>query len=639
MRLERIPVAAGLIAVFSCCPIPAVEMSMEPAAHWEMDVVSQGRTPEVQGRFPGMLHGEITGGVRDVGSRDTDALAPGVVGRALRLNARAYATGQDHIVIENSAGLGFADATFSIAIWVNAYRLGRGQQMLVGKNDYAAGHRQWGLMLDNDDRFALYVRDPEGTWQSLRSVTKPIPGHWTHVAAAVDRGHACLYINAAREAEADFAATIPDSPAPVTIGAIVSGGEPMQTFVGALDEVMLFDAPLPPDTVRRLADQRPPPHEILLTEPEGYPLWGGVGPVPETRALNAVAGVEFSVIKPYRFAEDGYRFHHGVALAWHRDRLYASIGVNREGENLPGEEAVFTVSHDAGRSWTDLRVIEAGSVDENTAVSHGVFLSRDGELWAFHGAFTDFPRQGQHVRVYRLDETADRWECRAHVLDGFWPLQEPLRMTDGNWIMAGIHVGEGNPAAVAVSHGNDLTRWDEVVIPKADGEMWGESTVLVSGRRVLNIARYHTRPVAVAAVSEDSGRTWTPSVPSNLPMAGSKPYAGTLSTGQHYLVSSNTTGDGTGHRRSPLTIAVTRPGEEAFSRVFVIRDAEFPAGPGESHPNAALAYPYAVEYAGNLYVGYSNSGGGVGRVGEGRQLWNSNSIELAVIPVDSLLDP
>jgi hypothetical protein len=70
---------------------------------------------------------------------------------------------------------------------------------------------------------------------------------------------------------------------------------------------------------------------------------------------------------------------------------------------------------------------------------------------------------------------------------------------------------------------------------------------------------------------------------------------------------------------------VSKPGETPFSRIFVIRHAEFPAGPGESHRNAALAYPCAVEYDGKLYVGYSNSGGGVGRVGAGRELWNNNS--------------
>ena len=94
----------------------------------------------------------------------------------------------------------------------------------------------------------------------------------------------------------------------------------------------------------------------------------------------------------------------------------------------------------------------------------------------------------------------------------------------------------------------------------------------------MNIARYHgqEQAVALAAVSEDYGRTWTPSHPSNLPMVASKPYTGTLSTGRHYLTCT-TTAD-SGNRRSPLTIALTRPGEGRFSQVYVIRHAQFPEG-------------------------------------------------------------
>jgi len=132
----------------------------------------------------------------------------------------------------------------------------------------------------------------------------------------------------------------------------------------------------------------------------------------------------------------------------------------------------------------------------------------------------------------------------------------------------------------------------------------------------------------------DYGRTWTPMTTSNLPMVTSKPCAGTLSTGQRYLIAT-TTAD-TGKRRAPLTIAVSKPGENKFSKVFVIRHAEFPDGPGESHPNASLAYPYAIEHDGKLYVSYSNNGGNVGRTGKGRELANNNSAELAVIPIASL---
>jgi hypothetical protein len=108
-------------------------------------------------------------------------------------------------------------------------------------------------------------------------------------------------------------------------------------------------------------------------------------------------------------------------------------------------------------------------------------------------------------------------------------------------------------------------------------------------------------------------------------MATSKPAAGTLSTGQRYLIC--TTAKNNGGKRSPLTIALSRPGENIFSGVFVIRRSRHDDQRGESAESLSLAYPCAVEHEGHLYVGYSNNGGRRG---------NLNSAELAVIPIKSL---
>ena len=377
---------------------------------------------------------------------------------------------------------------------------------------------------------------------------------------------------------------------------------------------------------------------LLAAEP--VTLCDPAVPLPRAVDMPEIAGTRFAVIKPYEFNQDGYRFLHGVGLAWHKNRLYASFGHNKGAENTGSEEARGRVSDDGGRTWGETFTIDSGE-EPDLAVSHGVFLSHGGRLHAFMGAYYGTMKR-VHTLGYVLDEATGRWAPLGVVVEGgFWPMQEPQRMEDGNWIMAGISAGGDcsaggvHPAAVAISRGVDFTTWDLVVIPVSEGlgTVWGESTLITQGRRITNIARYGAKALALVATSDDYGRTWTPSQPSNLPMTTSKPYAGRLSSGEPYLICTTTADSGS--KRTPLTIALGPPGASTFSRVLVIRRSEH-EGEGESHPGAQLSYPYAIEHDGQLYVGYSNSGGGVGRVGEKRQLWNNNSGELAVIPIAAL---
>lgn len=352
-------------------------------------------------------------------------------------------------------------------------------------------------------------------------------------------------------------------------------------------------------------------------------LWDDQQPLPSCSELLPLQSVRFHVIKPHEpDADGGYGFLHGVALAWHKGKLYASWGHNRGRENTAGEEARGRVSSDGGRTWGPTFNIDAGTTD--LAVSHGSFLSFEGKLWAFMGAFRG-AREDVHTRAYLLNDSTGQWAYQETVIrDGFWPMEQPRRMKNGNWIMGGLIVGDGNPAAVAVSHRDDFLRWDVTVIrPPARRKVWGESTTLVDNANILNISRDQTKTVALLASSHDFGRNWTPAQPSNLPMAMSKPYAGVLSTGHRYLICT-TTAD-SDNRRSPLTIAISLPGSTVFSKVYRIRDAMFPQGPGDSHPQSRLSYPYAVEHEGSLYIGYSNNGG--------RKGMNINSAELAVIPI------
>lgn len=362
---------------------------------------------------------------------------------------------------------------------------------------------------------------------------------------------------------------------------------------------------------------------LLAAEP--VTLWDPAVPLPTKAAAPVLDDAAFHVIKQQRPDTDGCNWTLGVGLAWHHGKLYASYGFNKGGENTASEEAHVRVSDDGGTSWGTPVVIDAG--EGNLGVSHGVFLSHASRLWAFMGAFYD-QFQMTHTRAYVLDEATRAWEPRGVVVEnGFWPMQEPQKMADGNWIMAGFRVANGYDVvghlpAVAISRGDDLTRWDLVVIDAAPnlGDVWGESGVIVEGSRITNIARYGARPLALVSTSTDSGRTWTSAAPSNLPMATSKPYVGMLSTGQRFLACT-TTAD-SGGSRAPLTIAVSRPGQPLFSKVYVVRHSVSDKTPGVSDKRADFSYPYAVEHDGRLYVGYTHK--------------SHAANELAVIPVASL---
>ncbi|QDV22736.1 exo-alpha-sialidase [Aureliella helgolandensis] len=380
------------------------------------------------------------------------------------------------------------------------------------------------------------------------------------------------------------------------------------------------------------------PHLTLVSETRPLPsapqpvlLWDNTRQLPQAAEIPALKDVHFHVIKKWDQPADGYTFLHGVGLGWHHGQLYASFGHNQGAENTVGEEAQYRVSADQGRSWGELRTIDAG-LEPNLAVSHGVFHSHDGTLWAFHGSYYNM-MEDIHTRAYTLDEETGEWNQHGIVIEhGFWPMNQPIRMDDGNWIMPGISAGPYSSnhvfnAAIAISHGNDFTAWDYVAIPPAKefSSMWGESAIWVDGPHVYNIARYGDAATALLATSQDFGRTWTPSQISNLPMATSKPAAGVLSTGQRYLIC--TTAKNNGGKRAPLTIAVSRPGENRFCQVYTIRNSQLPGQPGESADQLSLAYPCAIEHDGQLFVGYSNNGG---------RRANLNSAEMAIIPIASL---
>ncbi|MFM2165887.1 MAG: hypothetical protein RIS79_258, partial [Verrucomicrobiota bacterium] len=416
MKLEHSARAGVVTSMFRLAVFQCLLLTSAFAATWPLDGVDDSL----------LVRGDVK-------------TAAGAAGASLQLD------GTSLIELKNSAKL--ASGSFTVSLWFNPYVLEGGQQMLIGKNRYSRNERQWGLLIEPDGKLKAFLH--QDGWSTISCAEPLKAGSWHFAALVVDSSQAALFLNGKPAGEVKLKRPIAATEAPITLGGIFDDGKARQTFLGALDEVRIEpqairDMPFQPVTAT---------HALPRPKTADFPLWDASQRLAEAKDLPVLEDVEFHVIKKWDKEADGYTFLHGVGLCWHKGKLYASIGHNKGEENTVTEEAQNRVSEDGGRTWSELRVIDAGE-EKDLAVSHGVFVSHGGKLWAFHGAYYNHMER-IHTRAYSLDEATGEWVKHGMVIEnGFWALNQPVKMRDGNWIMPGISAGPYSnngvfPAAVA----------------------------------------------------------------------------------------------------------------------------------------------------------------------------------------------
>ncbi len=320
-----------------------------------------------------------------------------------------------------------------------------------------------------------------------------------------------------------------------------------------------------------------------------------------------------------RAEQGGYHYLHESGLAWHRGKLYVGWANHRLWErNIEDELIRGRVSEDGmtfgpAETWVD------PDPSRGCSYNHPVIATHGGRLWGFFTRW-DVNVERPRTEIFQLNDTTQKWESTGAFIPTFIPFGQPRRTRQGHWIMSGeMHWWE---AAVAICEGDDWTKWTMVEIPRpADLKfMFPEPTLIERGDQLIALCRPQDHGIALASTSSDGGRTWSVISKAKLQITSAKSFAGTLSTGQQYLIS-NHIADTT---RSLMTIALTEPGGDTFKKMLKLRHQQFPRRRvfgGYNLPEMNLksvdeiksnvgfttewSYPTALEHEGKLYISYT----------------------------------
>lgn len=367
-----------------------------------------------------------------------------------------------------------------------------------------------------------------------------------------------------------------------------------------------------------------PTSQSIAENREYYEIWDREVPFPSPKTMEDVDIItQVSVEK----AQKGkWHYLHEAAIQWHKDRFYACWANNPLLENFNHDEIIRGTTSFDGIHWSEPTIWVEPPALGATSFNHPLLFDHNDVLYAFLVAWYGKEHMPT-AEIFALNDETGEWEHQeGSGLLHFLPFCTPQKMKDGNWILSGENYWY--QSCVAISHGEDMTKWDLVNIPNSEVPFhFPESAVIVEDDRIINICRTCENPKEYAApcsVSYDFGRTWEPIKRSNWPMPDSQPFAGRLSTGQNYLIADNLE-----ENRHLLTVAVTEPGGGKFKKIYKVRHQAYPlrrlfggyGGPSCVGETTEWSYPNAFEHDGNLYIIYS----------EGKE-----DCVLSIIPVDVL---
>ncbi|MEI9808037.1 MAG: exo-alpha-sialidase [Bacteroidota bacterium] len=312
-------------------------------------------------------------------------------------------------------------------------------------------------------------------------------------------------------------------------------------------------------------------------------------------------------ITVFEGVENKTAFNHHPTIFYYKDKFFATWSNGDKDEDFSMQRVMFATSTD-GYKWSKAMNM-TGSIPERAYTPCG-FWVREGELFALASlsdsrASSLDSRDNRMMLSYRWNAATSTFEYSGTVARGFYGIEGPRQVADGQWFMFGKPDTKAVPADSIMQFArggkNAMDAWSIKPIP--DNEIAHDiSWYALPDGNLLAVEAKGNVPDRrlVSMYSNDNGSSWSAPERSNFPDADSRLYGMRLSNGRYVLLNN----PNLSRYRVPLSIALSTDGKK-YDRMANIR-IEQTNKKYSGHAKApGYQYMRAFEHAGKLWIIYS----------------------------------
>ena len=158
----------------------------------------------------------------------------------------------DHISAENTDLLNFSEG-ITVSCWVTPDNLPPRESFILSHGSW---QNRWKLSVIPGNQVRWTLKTSDNVIRDLDSETELVPDEWFHIAASYDGEVFLIYINGCLETFTTLNGSINSTIHGLEIGQMLPDDAGFN-FRGTIDDVLIFDHALHPDTIALLAEKQP----------------------------------------------------------------------------------------------------------------------------------------------------------------------------------------------------------------------------------------------------------------------------------------------------------------------------------------------------------------------------------------------